>query len=225
MYFRNVYNRLSTIVLPATTLVIDNGVRCPACGTTGPPGARTCPKCGSGALEGRGNSRPADGSGPGEKQPRPGQELSARPLVPVEYDVPEAPAQKRIMDLEDGIRVVRSEMVEHETYQCLICGSTVASESDKCHVCGTIFVSEHEAHTFSGIPVTRVRPPSEDEPSGTEIRHVPLKADEVKVELPSPRPLSVGQLKEADVLPVMEGTGPKRVVIKKKVVKRTAKKA
>lgn len=202
-----------------------NAVRCPSCGTENPFGRHDCGNCGARLFESGKGSPPIESDLP-ESVPRPRPvDRSERAFVPVEYEAAEVHGGKKLLEPGDEIKVDRSDMVEKETYQCLICGSTVPALADKCPICGTIFVSEKEAHTFTGIPVARVPRRSELESCGVETLQVPVTEEALNLELPLPRPLSARALKEADILPVLEPVDGKKVVIKKKVVKKTVRKA
>jgi hypothetical protein len=179
-------------------------------------GLPRCDRCG--AVFAR--TGPLEGELP-EDVPRPGlADRSQRAFVPVEYEREDGSAEKGLIEPGEEIKVGRADMVQKDTYMCLICGSTVPALADKCPVCGTIFVDEKEARTFTGIPVARVPRKGELELGDDRVREVPRDDEVIRSELPQPRPLSAHALKEADVLPAMEPVAGKKVVIKKKVVKK-----
>jgi len=146
-----------------------------------------------------------------------------RASVPVEYERVEHPGDKKLLEPDEEIRVDRADMVERESYQCLICGSTVPALADKCPTCGTIFLSETDAHDFKGVPVARVPRRGELEAALSTDREVPRAEEVVDLNRPLPRPLSASALKEADVLPVPEPAGQKEGVVRKKVRKKLVK--
>ena len=190
-----------------------------------PHGRSECAGCGAGLFDHREKGIPFEGALP-EQMPRPKNiDRSERAFVPVEYEAVEDPGRKKLLEPDDEIKVDRADMVENETYQCLICGSTVPALADRCPVCGTIFVSETEAQNLTGIPVARVRKRGELEAGELETLQAPRAHEVLNLELPLARPLSAHALKEADVLPVLEPTENRRPMIKKKVVKKLVKKA
>lgn len=205
-------------------MLSNNAVRCPSCGATNPPGRGHCAGCGAGLGDGREKGVLLERSLP-EEMPRPGNiARSERADVPVEYETVPDPTGKKLLEPDEEIKVDRADMLEKETYQCLICGSIVPALADRCPICGTIFVSETEAHNFTGIPVARVPRRGELEAGEMETRQVPRAHEVLNLELPLPRPLSARALKEADVLPVLEPAGDRKVIVKKKVVKKLARK-
>lgn len=189
-----------------------------------PDGRSGCPKCGAGLFKDPDGRIAAERALP-EEMPRPKHiDRSERTSVPVEYTTAGDPGVKKLLDPDDEIKVDRADMVEKETYQCLICGSTVPALADRCPVCGTIFVNETEAKNFSGIPVARIPKRGELEAAETGHREVPTAHEVLNLELPLPRPLSAHAVKEADVLPVLEPGEHGRVIIKKEVLKKIVKK-
>lgn len=195
---------------------------CPSCGRPVVSGRSSCAGCGA-VLSGGERGDPPERALP-EEVPSPRRlDRSERVFVPVEYERPETPGGKKLLDAGDEVKVDRADMVEKETYMCLICGTTVPALADKCPVCGTIFVSETEARTFSGIPVARVPRKGELQAAEAQTLEVPRADEAVNLELTTPRPLSAHALKEADVLPVMEPPDHRKVVIKKKVLKKAGR--
>jgi hypothetical protein len=189
-----------------------------------PHGRSDCAGCGAGLFDHREKGIPFEGALP-EQMPRPKNiDRSERAFVPVEYEAVEDPGRKKLLEPDDEIKVDRADMVEKETYQCLICGSTVPALADRCPICGTIFVNETEAKNFTGIPVARIPKQGELEAAEMGNREVPTAHEVLNIELPLPRPLSARAVMEADVLPVLEPGEHSRVIIKKKVLKKLVKK-
>ncbi len=202
---RKVYNEPFAMMLPEASLTAIEGPRCPSCEATNPPGREACRECGTRLF-------PCEAAGPlPENLPPPSlAERADSAFVPVECEMSGAPRGKKLLDVDGELKVDRAEMVEKESYMCLICG--------------TIFVSETEAHTFSGIPVARVVRKGEPEALEARRPEVPRAEDDVSLERPPPRPLSAGALMAADILPVHEPTDGQKAVVRKKVVKRTVRK-
>jgi len=196
--------------------------KCPSCGKPAASGRSSCAACGA-ARPGAEPGAPAERPLP-EDVPAPQRlERPERIYVPVEYEKTEIPGEKKLLEAGDEVKVDRADMVEKETYMCLICGTTVPVLADKCPICGTIFVDETEARTFTGLPVARVPRRGELSAAEAQTREVPRAVESVNLELTTPRPLSAHALKEADVLPVMEPPDHRKVVIKKKVLKKARK--
>ncbi len=202
----------------------DNAVRCPSCGTKNPTGRGGCLRCGAPLFKDRTDRGLIESSLP-EEMPLPCNiDRIERTSVPVEYETVEEPGRKKLLEPDDEIKVDRADMVEKETYQCLICGSTVPALADRCPVCGTIFVSETEADKFTGIPVARVPKRGELEAAEQHPGQVPAAHEILDLETPIPRPLSAHALKEADVLPVLEHGAGEKALVKKRIVKKLARK-
>ena len=215
---RKVYNEQFAMLSGEAGLTTDGEVRCPSCGTSSPPGRRNCASCGA-TLSSSAEVAASERALP-EDMPRPRMaNRSERASVPVEYERVERTGEKKLLEPDDEIRVDRADMVEKETYQCLICGSPVPALADKCPTCGTIFLSETEVHHFTGIPVARVPRRGELEAA----QEVPRAEEVVDLEQTLPRPLSASALKESDVLPVPEPAGREKAAIKKRVLKKLVK--
>jgi hypothetical protein len=123
-----------------------------------------------------------------------------------------------------------------ESYQCLICGSTIPAEAEHCRICGTIFVDEKEAGSYKGIPVARICQSSEIDPEDNDLRQM-HRTEEIKVASPLPaqgmRPQRLtaeempsveygqkGGHGHADEIAAAEFDTSKRSLIKKKVIKK-----
>gem|GEM_PF-1596187 len=193
---------------------------CPSCGDGAPTGSDRCGRCGAPIPAREQEGGRAERALQGGRPPPPGGDRGERPEVPVEYEAARAADGKKLLEPDTEIKVDREDMLEKETYMCLICGSIVPALADRCPICGTIFVSETEARTFAGIPVARVARRGAPEPPGAALHEVPRVGEPVNLEQPNPRPLSASALKEADVLPVLEAPDTRRVVVKKRVVRR-----
>lgn len=189
------------------------------------PTARSgCQNCGAALFDVPGQRIAVERPLPDDMPRPPNVDRAERTSVPVEYTTVGDPGGKKLLDPDDEIKVDRADMVEKETYQCLICGSTVPALADRCPICGTIFVNETEAKNFTGIPVARIPKQGELEAAEMGNREVPTAHEVLNIELPLPRPLSARAVMEADVLPVLEPGEHSRVIIKKKVLKKLVKK-
>jgi len=217
------------------SMPVHRELRCPACGALSTIDHSSCPACGANLVPDRDAvdvddiltdvSRLMDelAMGPPQKPARKGLTAPAA-AGPPPSDVPAGPAVKK-----DG-------GATKESYQCLICGSTIPADAGHCRVCGTIFVDESQAPSFRGIPVTKIGRSSEIDPEENELGQ-DRRTETVRIEPPVParggrpqRPVAqgmpvadyapAGRPTRSDELPPGEFDGARRPLVKKKIIRK-----
>jgi hypothetical protein len=210
-------------------------LRCPSCGALGATDQSSCQACGALLVPERDAvevedvladvSRLMDELDAGSSPQHTGKG-GKRPAATV---APPAPVLAAPSSKKEGTAA-------KETYQCLICGSTILADAQHCRICGTIFVDESQAKDFHGIPVTKITRSSEIDPEENELRQA-RRAETLRIAPPVAarggmhlRPAAAGtpaaesapavRPVRVDELPEMESEGTRRPVVKKKIIKR-----
>lgn len=215
-------------------MVVHKELRCPSCGALSTIDHSACPACG-GRLTHERDAVDVDniltdvsqlmddmGRSPAGKTPQDAGKHPAAGAPPA--SVPAGPAVKT-----DG-------GAAKESYQCLICGAAIPADAEHCRICGTIFVDESQVQSFRGIPVTKICRSSEIDPEENELGQA-RRAETVRIEPPVParggkpqRP-AAGEVPvvepgpatrsvRSDELPPVEFEGPKRTLVKKKIIRK-----
>jgi RNA polymerase subunit RPABC4/transcription elongation factor Spt4 len=203
-------------------------LRCPACGALSTIDHSSCPACGGKLVPDR---DAVDVDDILTDVSRLMDELAAGP--------PQKPKQKAGLAhsrVPAGPAVKKDGGAAKESYQCLICGSTIHADAGHCKVCGTIFVDESQATSFRGIPVTKISRSSEIDPEENELGQ-DRRTETVRIEPPVParsgrpqRPAAAampvadfapaGRQARSDELPPVEVDGARRPLVKKKIIRK-----